>query len=130
MLVPYVSPEDLTSAVLHLGRVPWYLPRRFCAVVRGTDVYFRSPACDQDGGPAWIAMLGHELTHVGQYRKGMTAFGYLCSTVFGYKRSRFEREAFAVQARILEDLSAWTGSFRADQPDRAKQGLHGHGLHQ
>jgi hypothetical protein len=54
--------------------------------------------------PAWLALLGHELVHVGQYRNGMTALSYLCAAVLGYRRNRYEQEAYAVQSRILEDL--------------------------
>ena len=56
-----------------------------------------------------MALLGHELTHVGQYRRGMTALRYLCAAMLGYRRSRYEREAFVVQARILADLAGKPG---------------------
>jgi len=100
----YIPEEDLHSAVIHTEGVPWYLPRRFGAVVRGNHIYFRPGAYDGDT-PAGIALLGHELTHVGQYRNGMTAWSYLCSAIRGYMNSRFEMAAYAVQERILRDLN-------------------------
>ena len=107
MLTPYIPREDLESATLHIDHVPWYLPRRFCAVVRGTKIYFR-PGIEEQNAAEWLAMLGHELVHVGQYRNGMTAFRYLCASVLGYRKNRYEKEAHAVQSRILEDLRACT----------------------
>jgi hypothetical protein len=107
MLTPYIPREDLDSACLHLDYVPWYLPRRFCAVVRGSDIYFRAGVQEQNA-PRWLALLGHELVHVGQYRNGMTAFRYLCAAVRGYRQNRYEKEAFAVQSRIVRDLGLRT----------------------
>lgn len=104
LLIPYIARVDLESAVLHTDGVPWYLPNQFCAIVRGNRVYFRPGAYEQNSA-AGLALLGHELTHVTQYRNGMTAAGYLCSLVFGYMNSRYEKEAYAVQAQILEDLT-------------------------
>src|SRR5882757_9775195 len=104
VLSPYISQADLENAVLHTGHVPWYLPRRFGAIVRGNDIYFRSDVYAGDTA-AGLALLGHELTHVGQYRTGMTAVRYLCSVMRGYMNSRYEKAAYGVQARILGDLS-------------------------
>ena len=102
-LAPYIPHVDLERAILHCGRVPWYLPKRFCAIARGKRIYFRRGAYDPESS-AGIALLGHELAHVGQYRAGMTALHYLCSTWRGYRKSRYEQAASAVQARILQDL--------------------------
>jgi hypothetical protein len=103
MLRPYIPREDLESACLHIDHVPWYLPRRFCAVVRGNNIYVRAGVPEQNTS-TWLALLGHELVHVGQYRNGMTALGYLCAAVLGYRKNRYEKEAHAVQSRILQDL--------------------------
>jgi hypothetical protein len=102
-LAPYIPPSDLAVAVLHLGHVPWYLPRRFDGIARGRHIYFRRGVY-QEGTVQGIALLGHELVHVGQYREGMTALGYLHAALRGYRRSRYERAACAVQARILGDM--------------------------
>jgi hypothetical protein len=101
----YIPTTDLTQAVLHCGTVPWYLPNRFSAIARGRHIFFRPGVYDPHTA-AGIALLGHELTHVGQYRAGMTAAHYLCSVMRGYQRSRYEKAAFAMQARILKDLRA------------------------
>jgi len=103
----YVPTEDLDAARLHDGQVPWYLSRRFIAIVRGNHIFVRAGAY-RPGTVEGIALLGHELTHVTQYRLGMTAFSYLLSAVFGYANSCYEREAFAVQARIHAEWGADT----------------------
>jgi hypothetical protein len=103
LLSPYFSPVDLDAAVLHDGYVPWYLPRRFVGIVRGVHIYFRAGVYDSKTAEG-IALLGHELAHVAQYRSGMTAWRYLRSAIWGYHRCKYERAAFAVQARILQDL--------------------------
>jgi hypothetical protein len=103
LLSPYIEAMDLDNAVIHEGHVPWYLPRRFAAVVRGNDIYLRSGVYDS-GTAEGAALLGHELVHVSQYRAGMTAFGYLYSALRGYMNSRYEQPAFAIQERIRKDL--------------------------
>jgi Domain of unknown function (DUF4157) len=103
LLAPYVAAIDLDNALIHDGQVPWYLSRRFAAIVRGNHIYLRPGVYDSltvEG----VALLGHELTHVGQYRTGMTVLGYLCSALRGYMNSRYEKAAFAVQERIKKDL--------------------------
>jgi hypothetical protein len=52
-----------------------------------------------------IALLGHELVHVGQYREGMTAVSYLISALDGYMHSPYEKLAYAAQAQIEKDLA-------------------------
>ena len=103
-LAPYIPAVDLESAVLHEGRVPFYLPGRYHAIARGTHIYFRAGAYDS-ARPSGLALLGHELVHVGQYRGGMTWLHYLWSVRVGYTNSAYERAAFAMQSRIFKDLS-------------------------
>jgi uncharacterized protein YqeY len=103
-LAPYIPAIDLESAVLHEGKVPFYLPRRYQAIARGTHVYFRAGAYNPSG-PSGLALLGHELVHVGQYRGGMTRLSYLWSVRTGYSKSSYERAAVAMQLRIFEDLT-------------------------
>jgi len=103
-LAPYIPEIDLQNAVIHADRVPLYLPARFAAIVRGNHVYFRAgvyPGPTREG----LAMLGHELAHVGQYRCGMTAWRYLWSAIHGYMNSPYEISAYAMQTRILSDLA-------------------------
>jgi hypothetical protein len=116
-LRPYVAELDLESAVLHLGYVPWYLGPQFCAIVRGTDVYVRTGAYDP-GTAEGLALLGHELTHVTQYRSGMTVLKYLWAALRGYANNKYEREAFAVQAAILRDFVPRAGP--CDGTDRQR----------
>jgi hypothetical protein len=103
-LSAYIPWIDLQNARLRDDRVPWYLPRRFCGITRGNRIYFR-PGAYGPASDAGIALLGHELVHVGQYRRGMTALRYLAAALRGYLRSRYEREAFALQMRIAQDRS-------------------------
>ncbi len=103
LLSPYVSAVDLDRAILHEGRVPWYLHPRFSAIVRGRNIYVRAGVYDA-GTAEGIALLGHELTHVAQYRAGMTACHYLWSALRGYRNNKYEKAAFAVQAKIMREL--------------------------
>ncbi len=114
LLSPYFSSVDLDSAVLHDGHVPWYLPRRFVGIARGVHIHFRAGVYDSNTAEG-IALLGHELVHVAQYRTGMTAWRYLWSALRGYHRCKYERAAFAVQARILEDMKQQSAPAPASQ---------------
>lgn len=103
-LAPYIPAMDLNAAIVHEGVVPFYLPRKYRAIARGTRIFFRSGAYDpmQIEG---LALLGHELVHVGQYRSGMTWLSYLWSVRLGYSKSAYECAAFAMQKRIVETLT-------------------------
>lgn len=103
-LQPYIHPADLDAAILHVGVVPFYLLKRFSGITRGNHVYFRAGAYDGTTA-AGLALLGHELVHVGQYRQGMNWLTYLWSARRGYFNSAYEMAAFAMQARMLKDLS-------------------------
>ncbi len=104
-LGPYVAAVDLDAALICEGHVPWYLLSSFAAIVRGNVIYFRAGVY-RPGTREGLALLGHELTHVAQYRRGMTALTYLLAALRGYEKSRYEREAFAVQARIVAEYRA------------------------
>jgi Domain of unknown function (DUF4157) len=114
-LATYIPAVDLKSAVLHEDTVPFYLPPRYRAIARGTHIYFR-PGVYNAAEPAGIALLGHELVHVGQYRDGMTWLTYLWSARKGYSKSPFEQAAFEMQARIFEDLTAVAPQVAAVSP--------------
>lgn len=103
LLRPYIPQIDLDDADLHDGHAPWYLGQNFEGITRGNDIYFR-PGVYDSTTPAGIAVLGHELVHVGQYREGMNWLEYLWSTRHGYKNSKYEIPAYAMQARIEQDL--------------------------
>jgi hypothetical protein len=102
-LAAYIPLVDLDSALLHEGIVPLYLPRRYQAIARGTHIYFRAGVYNA-AEPAGLALLGHELVHVGQYRDGMTWLAYLWAARRGYTKSPYEQAAVAMQSRIFEDL--------------------------
>jgi hypothetical protein len=104
MLDPYIPQEDLNNADLHDGDVPWYLGNEFAGITRGNNIYFRSGVYDPCTS-AGLALLGHELIHVGQYRNGMNWLTYLWSTRKGYYNSKYEIPAYATQNKILNDLN-------------------------
>ncbi len=105
LLRPYISEEDLNNARIHIGGEPWYLPKSMDGITRGNDIYFR-PGVFVSGSPEGTALLGHELVHVGQYREGMNWATYLLSNPTGYdKNSRYEKPAYGMQKRILDDLT-------------------------
>jgi hypothetical protein len=99
----------LDNADLRDDHTPWYLPSTYDGITRGNNIYFR-PGVYDAGTTEGIALLGHELTHVGQYRNGMNALSYLWSTRYGYMNSPYEQAAYATQAQINEDLGADGGN--------------------
>lgn len=100
-LAPYVAAGDLDEVAIHEGHVPWYLPRRFSAVTRGHRVYVRRHACRFETREG-LALLAHELVHVGQYRRGATWLTFLLSYLrHGYRDSPLEIEARVIAARVL-----------------------------
>lgn len=100
MLAAYIPRDDLDRARVHEGRVPWYLPPRFVAITRGNRIYSRPGACAGDTADG-LALLAHELVHVGQYRSGATWLTFLLSYVrHGYWNSPLEIEARETEGRI------------------------------
>jgi len=105
-LADFIPQEDLNNARLHIGRVPWYLPPIYSGITRGNNIYFRIDAY-QPAFPDGLAGLGHELVHVGQYRKGATALSFLLSYIrHGYLGSPLEREAYNMQDLISAELNS------------------------
>lgn len=103
-LAPYIPGQDLNSAKLHDGSVPWYLFDRFIAITRGNDIYFR-PGAYNPGTAGGLALLGHELVHVGQYRQGATWLSFVfAGALHGYEKSPLETPGFAMERRIRRDL--------------------------
>jgi len=106
LLSPYIPKIDLDNADIHDGNVPWYTPKDMAGITRGNDIYFR-PGAYPGGTPAGLAILGHELVHVGQYRQGMTWASYLWSVRSGYaENSKYEKPAYATGSKILDDLKS------------------------
>jgi len=102
-LAPYIPPIDLDNADIHDdGKVPkWFLDKSASAVTDHNDIYFR-PGQYNSWKPEDLAGLGHELVHVGQYRrKELTKLKYLLEAAkHGSGRAnKYERPAYN-----LEDL--------------------------
>jgi hypothetical protein len=117
-LRPYIPQVDLDNADLHDGEVPWYLGKDFAGITRGNDIYFR-PGVYDDSTANGVAILGHELVHVGQYRNGMTWLSYLWSTGYGYLQSPYEKEAYDLQEKIRKDLNNnYGGGCKCQQRER------------
>ncbi len=105
-LRPYIPQADLDCARIHEGVVPRYLPRRYIGIARGNHVYFR-PGTYAPHTARGLALLGHELVHVGQYRRGATWLSFLLSYArHGYRNSPLEVAARAVQERIARELGS------------------------
>jgi len=101
-LAPYIPQEDLDNAIIYDWAPPLFPD--FYGVTRGNHIFFKPGAYDPRTSRG-IARLGHELVHVGQYRTGMTWVAYLWSCRKGYRNSKYEKQAFALQRWILNDLN-------------------------
>jgi hypothetical protein len=102
-LAPYIPEVDLNSARIHSNGLPWYT-RIFPSVVGTTppgtsDIYFKRGAYDP-GTPEGLALLGHELVHVGQWRTEPST-GIM---IYLLHSGRYETPAYALQMRIQDDL--------------------------
>jgi RHS repeat-associated protein len=103
-LAPYIPKIDLDKADLHDGEVPWYLGKDYSGITRGNDIYFRPGVYDSstiDG----LAVLGHELVHVGQYRNGLTWLKYLIASRHGYDKNPYEKPAYDKEKEINQDMA-------------------------
>jgi hypothetical protein len=67
-------------------------------------IYLR-PGVYDPSTVAGLALLGHELIHVGQYRAGMTIKDYLWASRSGYENNRYEEPAYQKQAEIERKLT-------------------------
>ena len=104
---PYFSAEVLEAARVVDGRVPFWLRPDMLGVTLGPRIYLRPGAYEPNSADG-IALLGHELAHVRQYRDGMTVLGYLWASRRGYRRNRYEVEAYAVGARIRAEQARFS----------------------
>jgi len=102
-LAPYIPKIDLDKADLHDGKVPWYLGKGYDGITRGNNIYFRPDVYDPST-VAGLALLGHELVHVGQYRQGLTWLKYLNASRHGYDKNPYEAPANDIQNRIKNEL--------------------------
>lgn len=110
-LAPYIPAIDLERAVLHIGRMPigsqWVIDADGITP-NDTDIYFEDPkltflTADQ------MALLAHELVHIGQYRNGMTWLDYLAGGLYtseeGHSQNKYEAAAIAMEDRVARDLN-------------------------
>ena len=104
---PYFDEALLATARVVDGRVPFWLRPDMLGVTLGPRIYLRPGAYDPNNADG-IALLGHELVHVRQYRDGMTVLGYLWASLRGYRRNPYEVEAYAVGARIRAELARFS----------------------
>jgi hypothetical protein len=104
LLSPYIPEVDLENTDLRDGKVPWYLRKKFDGITRGNKIFFRPGVYESDTVDG-IALLGHELVHVGQYREGMNWLKYVWSTRKGYFNSKYEIPAYDIQAQIQREFT-------------------------
>lgn len=107
-LAPDIPAEDLNAADIEfVPSLPWYVGKSTTSYTVGNTIYVRSdvPVC----GYSYLALIGHELVHVGQYRKlGTEMFLQLYWTYsieYGYWSNPLEVQAYQVQAQIMSRLS-------------------------
>jgi RHS repeat-associated protein len=103
LLGPYIPEEDLNGADIHVGEMPGYAPEWATGITRGNDIYFRDPQ-QSFCSPEDVALLGHELVHVGQYRQGMNWLSYIWASRNGYNKNPYEVSAYDLQRRIQSEL--------------------------
>jgi RHS repeat-associated protein len=109
-LAPYIPRIDLDNADIHEdGKVPWWFKNKGAGgVTDHNNIYFRYGEYDPST-VAGLAGLGHELVHVGQYRKGeLTKFKYLLEArKNGWeKKNKYEIPAYALETEITATLPA------------------------
>lgn len=102
---PYFSADVLASARVVDGKVPRWLRPDMCGVTLGSRIHFRAGAYDANTADG-IELLAHELVHVRQFCEGMTIAAYVWACRRGYRRNRFEVEAYGVAARIRAEVCA------------------------
>ena len=113
LLQPFVPGLDLGSVrIVEGGPVCWFVRRvlRQGAMTVAPFIFYGRSRFDAAGLPS-VALLGHELRHVEQYRHyGHVTFLFrylrdLAANRFRYSRDLpLEAECYALQARIAQDL--------------------------
>ena len=90
--VNHFSTETLETAIVYVGRVPWWLRKDMAAVTLGNRIYIREGEYVPNTARG-VELLGHELAHVEQYAEGMNVLKYLWESRNGYFRNKYEVEA-------------------------------------
>lgn len=85
-----------------------WIGRRGLIVVRGDKIFWPDLPADLTGNPAQLALLAHELTHVWQYRNGLTLWRYLLRERGRYRYhlgplKPFGDYGYEQQAAMVED---------------------------
>ena len=96
---PYFSADVLTQTRVVDGQVPRWLRPDMCGVTLGSRIHFRDGAYDASTADG-VELLAHELVHVRQFLEGMTLGQYVWACRRGYRRNRFEVEAYDLAARV------------------------------
>ena len=104
-LAPYIPQADLDNARIFEAQVPRWLGKKYIAVTLENRIYLRAGVYDA-GSVRGLALLAHELVHVGQYREGMTRLKYLWASRRGYASNPYEEPAYATERQILETLTS------------------------
>lgn len=91
---PYFAENVITQARVVDGCVPFWLHKKMCAVVLQHRIYFRTGVY-RPNTKSGIELLGHELMHVSQFLHGMNWLTYCWSCRWGYRKSRYEIDAYA-----------------------------------
>ncbi len=100
---PYFAEIVIEKARIIEGRVPFWLHKKMCAVVLQHRIYFRQGAY-RPNTKSGIELLGHELMHVSQFLHGMTWLTYCWSCRLGYRKSRYEIDAYAKGSLIAANF--------------------------
>lgn len=95
----YFSQQVLDVARVIEGRTPFWLLKSMAGVVLGHRIYFRKYAY-QASKLIGVELLGHELMHVAQYLQGMSILKYIWASRCGYRKNRYEIEAYQQGATI------------------------------
>ena len=106
---PYFSADVLAQARVIDGKVPRWLRPDMCGVTLGPRIHFRVGAYDANTADG-IELLAHELVHVRQFLEGMTLRSYVWACRWGYRRNRFEIDAYEFAAHVrahICDHAAW-----------------------
>ena len=91
---PYFVTEVIKQARIVDGYVPFWLRSDMRADVINTQICLRADIY-KPNTKRGVELLGHELMHVFQFLQGMNRLTYCWSCRKGYKKSRYEIEAYA-----------------------------------
>lgn len=91
---PYFANNVIEKTRIIDGRVPFWLRSDMCAVVINYRIYIR-PGIYVPNTRSGVALLGHELMHVSQFLHGMNWLKYIWSCRYGYRKSKYEVDAYA-----------------------------------